>query len=70
MSEDKVADEAKAIVEITERLRERFPDASPQSVADAVEAARASFSESKVRDFIPVLIERDAKQRLKAARSQ
>ncbi len=68
MSGDKVVDENKAISEIVERLRERFPDASPESVADAVEYARATFSAAKVRDFVPVLIEKEAKARLKGKR--
>ncbi|WP_100812019.1 MULTISPECIES: three-helix bundle dimerization domain-containing protein [unclassified Microbacterium] len=68
MSGDKVVDESKAISEIVERLRERFPDATPESVADAVEYARTTFSDAKVRDFVPVLIEKEAKARLKGKR--
>ncbi len=68
MSGDKVVDESKAISEIVERLRERFPEASPESVAAAVEYARTTFSEAKVRDFVPVLIEKEAKARLKGKR--
>jgi hypothetical protein len=68
MSDDKIVDESKAIAEIVERLRERFPDASPDSIADAVEYARSTFSDAKVRDFVPVLIEKEAKARLKGKR--
>lgn len=68
MPDDKVVDEAKAIGEIIERLQARFPDASPETVAGAVEKARESFSQAKVRDFVPVLIEKEAKARLKGKR--
>lgn len=68
MSDDKVVDESKAISEIVERLRERFPDASLEAVTDAVEYARTTFSGAKVRDFVPVLIEKEAKARLKGKR--
>ncbi|WP_458040628.1 MULTISPECIES: three-helix bundle dimerization domain-containing protein [Bacteria] len=61
MSDGKVVDESKAISEIVQRLREQFPAASPESVTDAVEYARATFSGAKVRDFVPVLIEKEAK---------
>lgn len=68
MSDDKVVDESKAISEIVQRLRERFPEATPEAVADAVEYARTTFSDAKVRDFVPVLIEKEAKARLKGKR--
>ncbi|HEX3705797.1 MAG TPA: hypothetical protein VHV76_04125 [Mycobacteriales bacterium] len=33
-------------------------------IAEEVEAARAQFKDAKIRTFVPVLIERSAKQRL------
>lgn len=68
MPDDKVVNEEKAIGEIVERLRERFPEATPAAVDDAVEKARASFTGAKVRDFVPVLIEKEAKAHLKGKR--
>ena len=68
MPDDKVIDEGKAIGEIVERLQERFPDATPQAIQDAVEYARTSFADATVRDFVPVLIEKEAKARLKGKR--
>lgn len=68
MSAGKVVDESKAISEIVQRLQEQFPAVSPESVTDAVERARATFSGAKVRDFVPVLIEKEAKARLKGKR--
>jgi hypothetical protein len=66
--EEKSVDEGKAIAEIHERLRERFPDAGDEAIASAIEHARASFESAKVRDFVPVLIEKEAKARLKGKR--
>lgn len=68
MPDDKIIDEGKAIGEIVDRLQERFPDATSQAVRDAVEYARTSFSDATVRDFVPVLIEKEAKARLKGKR--
>lgn len=68
MSGDKTVDEEKAVGEIVERLHERFPDASLEAVHEAVGKARASFDTAKVRDFVPVLIEKEAKAWLKGKR--
>ena len=68
MPDDKVLDEGKAIGEIVERLQAKFPDASPETITSAVEQARESFAQAKVRDFVPVLIEKEAKARLKGKR--
>ncbi len=68
MPDDKSIDEDRAVAEIGERLRERFPDATPEAIAAAIEHARASLVDAKVRDFVPVLIEKEAKARLKGKR--
>lgn len=68
MPDDKSVDEDKAVAEIAGRLQERFPDAAPESIADAIAKARASFAGAKVRDFVPVLIEKEAKAHLKGKR--
>ncbi len=68
MPDDKSIDEEKALAEIVERLQERFPDASLEEITAAVEEGRAYFRNAKVRDFVPVLIEKEAKARLKGKR--
>lgn len=65
MPDDKSIDEEKALAEIVARLTERFPDATPAEITAAVDEARSPFDGSKVRDFVPVLIEKAAKKRLK-----
>lgn len=68
MPDGNAADESKALEEMIERLQQRFPDASRETVVNAVEQARAAHDDAKVRDFVPVLIEKEAKARLKGKR--
>ena len=68
MPDDKSIDEEKAIAEIVERLQERFPDKSDADIRDAVDKAMATFQSAKVRDFVPVLVEKEAKAHLKGKR--
>jgi hypothetical protein len=68
MPADQSIDEKKALAEVVERLQERFPDASHDEVVAAVEYGRASFDGAKVTDFVPVLVEKEAKARLKGKR--
>jgi hypothetical protein len=68
MSDGTAADESKALDEIVDRLQERFPDTPRDTVLDAVEQARATLDAAKVRDFVPVLVEKEAKARLKGKR--
>ncbi|MBC9821137.1 three-helix bundle dimerization domain-containing protein [Terrabacter sp. MAHUQ-38] len=60
------ADELRALADVEERLRERFPELD----ADVVEAAvRVSYSQltGGVRDFVPLLVEHSARDRLSFA---
>ncbi len=68
MPEDRSIDEDRAVAEIAERLQERFPDRPAAEVIAAIDEARASFDGAKVRDFVPVLIEKEAKAHLKGKR--
>ena len=68
MPDDTAADESKTLEEIVERLQQRFPDAPRETVVNAVEQARTALADVKVRDFVPVLIEKEAKARLKGKR--
>ena len=68
MLDDKSRDDDHAVAEIVGRLQERFPDKSAAEISAAVERARASFDSAKVRDFVPVLIEKEAKAHQKGKR--
>ena len=52
------------MAEVQERLEARFPDLDPAVVQDAVEAAAAGIT-GPVRDYVPLLVERAARERLK-----
>ncbi len=58
------ADEPQAIAELTERLERRFPGVPAEAVRSTVDAAYREFSGHPVRDFVPVLVERQARQTL------
>ncbi|MBW9121234.1 hypothetical protein JNB63_14135 [Microbacterium trichothecenolyticum] len=62
---DKGIDEDTAFREITERITEKHPEAPAERIAAVVDEVRAEMSAAKVRDFVPVLAEREVKSRLK-----
>ena len=66
LSDMAIEDEAHAIDEVVDRLVERFPDIPPSTVREVVEAQVAQFAGSTVRDFVPVLIEHEALELLRA----
>lgn len=56
--------ETQALADVVDRLALRFP-VEPRSVIEEVVAHEYSlFAESRVRDYIPILVERAAKLRL------
>lgn len=57
-------DEDREAQEIIDRLSARYPDQPEANVVEAVNEARSRFETAKVRDFVPVLVEREAKARL------
>lgn len=59
-----ILDEDAAFAEVVERLIERFPHTSPTQIGDAVREAQSQFEQARVRDFVPVLVEREARARL------
>lgn len=53
-----------AIAEITERLEEGYPHHGIETIRAAVDEARDHFARAKVKDFVPLFIEREARARL------
>lgn len=49
-----------SIADVATRLTSRYPDISAETVATTVEQAHARFDQSPIRDFIPLLVERQA----------
>ena len=66
LSDMAIEDEAHAIDEVVDRLVERFPDIPPSTVREVVEAQVAQFAGSPIRDFVPVLVEHEALELLRA----
>ncbi|MFD9460339.1 three-helix bundle dimerization domain-containing protein [Streptomyces sp. NPDC060027] len=63
---DKAAREEGAIHGVVERLKDAFSAAHGQAeVEAAVAQAHASFADRPVREFVPVLVERKARNILK-----
>ena len=54
------------MAEVQQRLEARFPDLDPDVVADAVQVAAAGIT-GPVRDYVPLLVERAARERLNRA---
>jgi len=53
------------IEEIIDRLSDKYPTLGRELVTEVVHHHRAALDSAKVRDFLPVLIERAAKDQLK-----
>ena len=55
------------MAEVRERLEARFPDLDPTVVEAAIRVSAASLT-GPVRDFVPLLVEKAARERLARAR--
>lgn len=56
--------ETAVIDQIAERLAQNYPAVPPTTVSDVVRKVHATFDGNPVRDFIPLLVERHAKNEL------
>jgi len=52
--------EPRAIDEVVERIATKYPTLSRELIRDQVDVQLAAFDGSTVRDFVPILVERDA----------
>ncbi|ANQ75374.1 hypothetical protein F6X56_02505 (plasmid) [Rhodococcus erythropolis] len=59
----KTEEEERLIAHAVSRLSAKYPSISADVVADAVASAHAHFDD-KVRDFVPLLVERMAGEKL------
>lgn len=59
-----VENEGHAIDEVVDRLALRFPSISGARILSEVHARLASFVGASVRDFVPVLVEREVAEAL------
>lgn len=56
--------EEQAIGEVRERLRARFSERNPAEVTQVVDKVTRGFTTARVRDYIPVLVERISRDEL------
>lgn len=66
MMTQEIADDAAAIDEIVERLSERYPSLPATTIREVVQAEYGKLDDAHVRDFVAVLVEKQAKKRLKS----
>ena len=57
--------EAREVQKVIDRLTGRFPDTSPIEISAVVHEEHDKLAESRIRDFIPVLVEHEARDRLR-----
>jgi hypothetical protein len=65
MSRMKPANEYEALVYAVSRLAQRFPDADEDAIMVMAAEELQAFSDARVRDFVPVLVERNVVRRLR-----
>ncbi|HEX5728508.1 three-helix bundle dimerization domain-containing protein, partial [Microbacterium sp.] len=53
------------ISEIVDRLSVQFPDRPTATIREVVTQSYEEFNDARVRDFVEVLVEKQAKKRLK-----
>lgn len=56
--------EQTALAEIERRLALEFPEAAPDAIDAAVKRAYSRFAASKIRDFVPLFVEKHAREQL------
>ena len=62
-------EEVKAVGEVTQRLAVSFPDVDVADVEHVVHRSYEQFRGRPIRDFVPVLVERMARDQLRAQRT-
>ncbi len=56
--------ETKALTDIADRLATRFPHITRARVIEIVGEIHQHFNDAPIRDFVPVLVEREARHHL------
>ncbi|MDT5081951.1 MAG: hypothetical protein QOJ80_6588 [Mycobacterium sp.] len=52
------------MAQVEERLTSKYADLPPDRVLMVIQQAHARFEQSKIRDFVPLLVERRARAEL------
>ena len=59
--------EDQAIEELIHKLELDYPDVRHEGLSDLVHRVHAGFDDARIRDFIPLLVERNAREMLRSA---
>jgi len=62
--------EGRALSLVAERLRSQFPSVDTDTIGGVVAQVHHQYDGRPIRDFIPVLVERDAAERLTNVRGR
>ncbi len=62
--------ETRALTDMIDRLSNRFPLHSRANVAEIVSDVHQGYDDSGLRDFIPLLVEREARRKLEHTATQ
>ena len=65
MVETSQASEEKLLADVGRRLISEFPQVSPEAVDALIRREHSRFDSSRIRDFVPLLVERHAREHLK-----
>lgn len=57
-------DELLQVEQVIERLINRYPSISPTHIEHAVHVVHQRFAESRIRDFVPLLVEKAARREI------
>jgi hypothetical protein len=52
------------VEEVERRLTDKYADVAADRIADIIQRAHARFDHSRIRDFVPLLVERHAREEL------
>ncbi|MGI9822982.1 three-helix bundle dimerization domain-containing protein [Agromyces sp. Marseille-Q5079] len=64
--EEREAAELRSVEEVVDRLAVKYPDVDRAVIAEIVAEEHHEYEGRRVRDFVPVLVEKSAKKRVKA----
>jgi hypothetical protein len=58
-------EEARHLAVAEVELRDEFPQVPAYAVREAIEIVRKAFDQAKIRDYVPLLVTRDVRYRLR-----
>jgi len=59
-------EENRAVAKVIDRLAEKFPEAPRERIEETVHEQQSALADNPVRDYVPVLIEHAARDRLRS----